>query len=101
MPSEASSRRRHLGQPASHGADESVGALDQDDAGVVWIDAPVIVAERPARQLLELPGHLHSRRTTPGDHERHETLAFELVVLGLRELERAEDPSPQRQRVVE
>ena len=93
--------RRHLRQPVAHGADQPVGALNQDDAGLVGIDAPVVVAERPARQLLELPCHLHSGRPAADDDERHETLAFAFVVLGFRQLERAENLSPQRQGVVE
>ena len=94
-------RAGHAREPAPHGATSRSAPFDQDDAGLVGVDAPVVVLQRPPGQLLELPRHLDPGRAAADDHEGHEARGAPRRPLGLRQLEGAEDLPAQGQRVVE
>ena len=91
----------HPGQVRPHRADEPVDALHQDDAGLDGVDRAVVAAQRPPRELAQLPRHLDPGGAAADDDEGHEAPALLGVRLGLGQLEGAEDVAPQRQSVVQ
>ena len=83
-------RRQHLGR-----------GVEQDHPGLPGVDAAEVVLQGPVGELGDLAGHLHTGRAGADDHEGEQAVDLLLVVGDLGELEGAEDPSPQLERVVD
>lgn len=55
-------------------------ALDQDNPGGFRIDAAKIARQRMHRELCQRAGEFNPGRTTADDHERQQSLSFNLIV---------------------
>ena len=82
-------------------AEHRVERVDEDDARLAGIDVLVLPRQVPVGQLGDLPGHLDAGRARAHDDERHPALDLLRVGLQVRQLERAEDPGAQFERVVD
>ena len=72
---------------------DSIGGLDEEDAGAARIDRPEVTPERVPRQLGDLAGHLDAGGAGPDDDEREPCIARRRVRLDLGGLERGEEPA--------
>ena len=75
--------------------------VEQDDARGRGVDPPEVRPQAVARQLGDLPGHLHARRAGADDDEGQPRGAAHRVLLELGQLEGAEDPPAHLERVVD
>ncbi len=101
MPNLVRSRRVMRESRSPMVATERVAALDQDDAGLRRVDAPVVAPKGPTRELLELPRHLNPGGAPAGHDEGHQGSAPLLIGFSLCFFEGAEDLAAEVQGVVQ
>jgi len=89
------------GQVVAERGQHRVERVDQDDPRLLRVDVAELPRQVPVRQLGDLTGHLDPGRSGADHHERQPPLDRGRVGLQLGELERAEDPATQLQRVVD
>ena len=88
-------------KPLAHGGHQRVTTLDQDDAGLRRVDAPIVAPKGPTRELFELPRHLNAGGT-PADHdEGHQGPTPLFVGFGFGLFEGAEDLAAEVEGVVQ
>ena len=93
--------RRSARQPLGKRRQDPVGGLDEQDAGRPRVDGAKVAAQRVARELGDLAGHLHARRAGADDDERQPRPPSLLIRLDLGRLERGEQACPQVERALE
>ena len=89
------------GKPLAHGGHQRVTALDQDDAGLRRVDAPIVAPKGPTRELLELPRHLNPGGPAADHDEGHQCSAPVIIGFGFGFFEGAEDLAAEVQGVVQ
>jgi len=83
------------------GRQYGIGGVEQDDAHLRWVEHAEVALERPARELGDLAGDLDAGRSRPDHRDRQPRIARAFRSLQLGQLERAEDPPAQLERVVD
>src|SRR5450755_696388 len=74
-------------------------AVEQQHPRVLRLDVPELASQGPGGELANLTGQLHAGRAGADQRERQPALLLPRVGGGLGQLERAEDPAPDRERV--
>src|SRR5207342_3509942 len=85
----------------AEGRQRLLPSVDQKDLGGGGVDRPEVVMERALGQLADLACKFTPGGPGPDDHEREPPTLLLGIVLELGELERAEDPAPQLEGVVD
>src|SRR5215813_2723778 len=89
------------GQLRAEHSERGAAAVEEHHPGVMGLDVAVLTAQRLGGELPELPGQLHPGRTGPHQGEGEPALSFGGVGGGFGQLERAEHPPPDLDRVLD
>ena len=100
-PRRSSSPAAFAREPVAEGGQDLLASVEEEHLRVGRVDPAEVALEGVAGEFGDLPGDLDAGRAAADDDERQPRAAGAGVVLGLGHLERAEDPAPQLQGVVD